>query len=144
VFSAIDHLGIATPSLSEGLALYAGVFGLEEGARETLPEQGVEVVALRCGGTGIELLAPTREDSAVGKFLANRGPGIHHVAYRVPDIRSALREASKQGLELVDSEPRIGAGGHLVAFLHPRSTGKVLIELVQTQPNRTVEAAEDV
>jgi methylmalonyl-CoA epimerase len=131
MFTALDHVGIATASLEQGLALYQGVFGLEVLLRETLAEQGLEVLAFRSGDQAVELLCPTRPDCAVGKFLADRGPGIHHVAYRVPDIRAALQAARDGGLELVDAEPRTGAGGHLVAFLHPRSTGKVLIELVE-------------
>jgi methylmalonyl-CoA/ethylmalonyl-CoA epimerase len=131
MFTALDHVGIATPSLEQAVALYQDVFGLDVERREVLPDQGVEVLAFRCGESAVELLAPTRPDSPVGKFLADRGPGIHHIAYLVEDIRDALERARASGLELVDSEPRIGAGGHLVAFLHPRSTGKALIELVQ-------------
>jgi methylmalonyl-CoA/ethylmalonyl-CoA epimerase len=131
MLTAIDHVGIATPSLEEGLALYTGVFGLEVGLRETLPSQGVEVVLIRCGGQAIELLAPTRPDSPVGKFLAERGPGLHHIAYGVGDLGAALAAAQEAGLELVDESPRLGAGGHLVAFLHPRSTGHALIELIE-------------
>ena len=132
LFTAIDHLGIATPSLDEALPLYMGVFGLEVTLRAVLEDQGVEVALLRCGSQQIELLAPTRPDSSVGTFLAERGSGLHHVAYRVPDIVAALAHCREAGLQLVDAAPRPGAGGHLVAFLHPRSTGKVLIELVET------------
>ena len=128
---AIDHVGIAVPSLVEGLTLYHDTFGLAVGLRETLEGQGVEVAMLACGDQQIELLAPTRDDSPVGKFLAERGAGIHHVAYRVPDLIVALAGCRASGLELVDEAPRLGAGGHLVAFLHPRSTGRALIELVQ-------------
>lgn len=131
MFTALDHIGIATPSLDESLALYTGVFGQEIELRETLESQGVEVVLLRCGEESIELLAPTRADSPVGKFLAERGPGLHHVAYRVDDVQAALNSAREAGIELVDLAPRIGAGGHRVAFLHPRSTGRALIELVE-------------
>jgi methylmalonyl-CoA epimerase len=131
MFVSIDHVGIATPSLDQGLALYQGVFGLDIALRETLPDQGVEIVAFRCGDETVELLAPIRPDSPIAKFLAERGPGIHHIAYRVHDIRDALKSAKSRGLELVDLEPRVGAGGYLVAFLHPRSTGRALIELVQ-------------
>jgi methylmalonyl-CoA epimerase len=127
---AIDHIGIATPSLAEGLALYRDSLGLAVVARETLEDQGVEVALLACGDQHVELLSPTRSDSPVGKFLAERGPGIHHVAYRVADVATALVECRAVGLELVDLVPRRGAGGRLVAFLHPRSTGRALIELV--------------
>lgn len=131
LFTAVDHIGIATPSLEEGRALYAGLFGLRELLREELQDQGVAVLMLRCGDAAIELLAPLREDSAVGRFLAERGPGLHHVAYRVADLRATLDRCRRAGLELVDQEPRRGAGGHLVAFLHPRGTGRVLIELIE-------------
>jgi methylmalonyl-CoA/ethylmalonyl-CoA epimerase len=131
MFTALDHVGIATTSLDQSLALYEGVFGLELLLRETLPDQGLEALAFRCGEQAVELLCPTRSDSPVGKFIADRGAGVHHIAYRVDDIRGALALARESGLELVDAEPRVGAGGHLVAFLHPRSTGRVLIELVQ-------------
>jgi methylmalonyl-CoA epimerase len=130
---AIDHVGIATPSLAEGLALYRDTLGLAIALHEVLEEQGVEVALLTCGGQHIELLAPIRPDSPVGKFLADRGAGIHHVAYRVPDLADALARCRESGLELVDQAPRRGAGGHLVAFLHPRSTGRALIELVEVR-----------
>ena len=131
LFTAVDHVGIATPSLDEGRALYEGLFGLAPSLRENLPDQGTAVLMLRCGETGIELLAPLSPESPVGKFLAERGPGLHHVAYRVPDISAALERCRRAGLELVDQVPRRGAGGHRVAFLHPRSTGRVLIELIE-------------
>lgn len=127
----IDHLGIAVTSLAEGLALYRDLFGLEIAFREVLPDQQVEVVMLRCGDRAVELLAPLSPEGPVGKFLAERGPGMHHVAYRVTDLVAALAQAAEAGLQLIDSTPRVGAGGHHVAFLHPRSTGRVLIELVE-------------
>ena len=129
--TGIDHIGIATHSLAEGLALYSGPFGLPIALRASMDDQGAEVVLIRCGDQHIEILAPTREDSPVGKFLAVRGPGLHHVAYRVPSIVAALARCRDAGLQIVDETPRPGAGGHLVAFLHPRDTGKVLIELIQ-------------
>src|SRR5579864_7688459 len=119
-FGGIDHIGIATPSLAEGLALYEGIFGQAVTLRDTLEDQGAEVVLLRCGEQRIELLAPTRADSPVGTFLAERGPGMHHVAYRVSDLFAALARCRDAGLQLVDATPRRGDGGHLVAFLHPR------------------------
>ncbi|HWE60956.1 MAG TPA: methylmalonyl-CoA epimerase [Chloroflexota bacterium] len=127
LFTAVDHIGIATPTLEQGLALYEHVFGLRGAPRQELPDQGTAVIMLRCGDTGIELLAPLAPDSPVGKFLAERGPGMHHVAYRVHDLQAALSYCRNAGLELIDQQPRQGAGGHLVAFLHPRSTGRVLI-----------------
>jgi methylmalonyl-CoA epimerase len=131
----IDHIGIATTALAEGLALYVDVFGLEVAFREVLPDQQVEVAMLRCGDRAVELLAPLAAESPVGKFLAERGPGMHHVAYRVADLVAALAHCAEAGLQLIDSAPRVGAGGHRVAFLHPRSTGRVLIELVEAPPN---------
>jgi methylmalonyl-CoA/ethylmalonyl-CoA epimerase len=127
----VDHIGIATTSLEQGLALYQGVLGLKVASREIIADQGVEVLAFQCAGADIELLQPTRADCSIAKFLAERGSGMHHVAYRVDDIRGALEHAREAGIELVDQTPRVGAGGHLVAFLHPRSTGRVLIELVE-------------
>lgn len=128
---SIDHIGIATASLEQSLALYEGVFGLDISSRESVDDQGVEIVAFDCDGAGIEFLEPTRPDCSIAKFLSERGAGVHHIAYRVDDIRAALARAREAGIELVDESPRIGAGGHLVAFLHPRSTGRVLIELVE-------------
>ncbi|HVA93240.1 MAG TPA: methylmalonyl-CoA epimerase [Chloroflexota bacterium] len=129
--SALDHIGIAATSLEESLQLYQTVLGLAPVWREVLEDQGVEVILLACGDQRVELLAPLRADSPVGKFLAERGPGMHHAAYRVPDLAAALAECRAAGLELVDEAPRRGAGGHMVAFLHPRSTGRVLIELIE-------------
>ncbi len=126
-----DHIGIATTSLESSVALYQDVLGLDVTSREVVADQGVEVLAFQCDGAEVELLHPTRDDCAVAKFLSERGAGVHHVAYRVSDIRAALARARDAGLELVDEKPRVGAGGHLVAFLHPRSTGRVLIELVE-------------
>lgn len=131
MIKGIDHVGIATESLEKGLALYQGVLGLEVASREVVADQGVEVLAFQCQGANIELLQPTRSDCSLAKFLAERGSGMHHVAYRVDDIRAAMASARDAGIDLVDETPRVGAGGHLVAFLHPRSTGRVLIELVE-------------
>lgn len=130
LFEALDHVGIAVPSLEEGLALYGGIFGMQVELRQDLPEQGTAVLLFRCGGARIELLAPLRPDSPVGIFLAERGAGIHHTAYRVRDLIWALERCRNAGLQVVDEVPRVGAGAHRVAFLHPRSTGRTLIELV--------------
>ena len=131
LLTTIDHVGIATPNLAEGRALYAGVFGMQVLFEQQLPDQGAQVVMLGGGTSRVELLAPLVDDSPVGRFLAERGAGIHHIAFRVDDLRSALIRCAEAGLQLVDVTPRLGAGGHLVAFLHPRSTGRVLIELVE-------------
>ncbi len=132
MFQQLHHVGIAAPDLDAAIALYEGLFEARFTHRETLEAQGVEVAlaALPNGGE-IELLAPTRNDTGVARFLAERGPGLHHTAYAVADLRAALAECRTRGIELIDAEPRIGAGGLRVAFLHPRDTGRVLIELVE-------------
>ncbi len=129
----IDHIGIATRGIEESLSFWRDALGLEVKHTETVEEQGVRVAMLPAGEPRIELLEPTGEDSPVAKFLARRGPGIHHVAVRVPDIRAALARLKEQGAKLIDSEPRIGAGGCLVAFVHPATAGGVLLELVEHQ-----------
>lgn len=126
-----DHIGIAVASLDEAVPLWEYLTGAPGSERETVGSQGVEVVFLGSGAARIELLAPTRDDSPIARFIERRGPGIHHIAYRVPDIRAALDRAEQQGLQLIDREPRPGAHGHLVAFVHPRATGGVLFEYVQ-------------
>ena len=104
---------------------------MQVGVREVMPEQGVEAVMLGNGPSYIELIAPVADDTGVARFLAKRGPGMHHVAFAVPHLESTLRELADSGVELIDSAPRRGLGGHMVAFLHPRSTGGVLTELVE-------------
>lgn len=127
----IDHLGIAVTSIEEALAFYRDAMGLELAARETVDDQGVHVAMLPIGESRVELLEPTGPDTPVGKFLAKRGPGLHHVCYQVPDIHAALERMKSAGARLIDESPRRGAGGHLVAFVHPASTGGVLVELSQ-------------
>lgn len=129
---ALDHVGIAVHSLDESLPLFESIAGAEGSGRERVESQGVEIVFVGTGEGRLELLAPTRDDSPVAKFLAKRGPGMHHLCYRVPDITAALEELSAAGYELIDREPRTGGHGHRVAFLHPRSTGGVLIELLES------------
>lgn len=131
LFSAIDHVGIAAHSIDQALPLYRDVFGLQVSFREIVAQQGTEVAFLQCGDSAVELLAPVGPESAVAAFLAERGPGVHHIAYRVENVEDALQRCAHDGLQLVDQHARVGAGGHLVAFLHPRGTGRVLIELVQ-------------
>jgi methylmalonyl-CoA epimerase len=126
----IHHLGVAVDDLDEALATYERLFGAELEHRETVPEQGIEAAAVRIGRGRVELLAALAEDTPVGKFLANRGPGMHHVAYEVADVRAALTELADQGAELVDLEPRQGLFGLEVAFLHPDAVHGVLAELV--------------
>lgn len=129
----LDHIGIATRELEEGFAVWRDALGLELSTTEEVPEQGVRVAMLEIGDTHVELLEPLTPDSAVGRFLAKRGPGIHHLAVEVKDIRASLSDLKSRGARLIDEEPRIGARGCLVAFIHPTSTNGVLLELVQHQ-----------
>jgi len=131
VFGLIDHVGIAVSDLDRAIALYEGTFGMPLVHRETVEEQGVEAVLLDVGDGHIELLSPLGPETVVGKFVEKRGEGLHHVAYRVDDIDAALANLQKVGIELIDSEARIGIRGSRVAFLHPKSTGGVLTELVE-------------
>jgi len=127
----LHHIGIATNQLAEGLAVWRDVLGLEIDATEDIAEQGVRVAMLPIGETHVELLQPLHPNSPVGKFLAKRGPGIHHIAIEVEDIRASLAALAGKGARLIDEEPRVGMGGCLVAFIHPSSTDGVLLELVQ-------------
>jgi len=127
----IDHIGIATNGIDDALRFWRDALGLEVTHTELVEEQGVRVAMLPAGEPRVELLEPTGPDSPVAKFIGKRGPGIHHVAVRVPDIRAALARLKAEGARLVDEEPRNGAGGCLVAFVHPASAGGVLLELVE-------------
>jgi methylmalonyl-CoA/ethylmalonyl-CoA epimerase len=129
----IHHIGIATKSLEDGLAVWRDTLGLELDSVEEVKEQGVRVGMMAVGDTHVELLEALSPDSAVGKFIAKRGPGIHHIAIEVKDIRKSLTELKNKGARLIDETPRVGAGGCLVAFVHPSTTNGVLLELVQHQ-----------
>jgi len=131
VFGRIDHIGVAVKDLEAGIELYQQSFGMELGLRETVEEQGVEAALLNVGDGHVELLAPLGSDTPVGKYLAKRGPGLHHVAYAVDDIDSTLERIAATGIELIDAKARVGIGGSRVAFLQPRSTGRVLTEIVE-------------
>jgi methylmalonyl-CoA epimerase len=131
MFGLIDHVGVAVDDLDAALALYQGAFAMPLAHRETVEEQGVEAVLLDVGSCHVELLSPLGPDTPVGKFLARSGPGLHHVAYRVDDIDAALAELERQGVRLIDTEPRTGIRNSRVAFCHPKSTGSVLTEIVQ-------------
>ncbi len=131
MFGLIDHIGVATDDLDASLALYGDSMKMPVSHREKVEEQGVEAVLLDVGDCHVELLAPLGPDTPVGKFLERKGPGLHHVAYRVQDIDATLAELADAGLELIDSEPRTGIRQSRVAFLHPRSTGGVLTEIVE-------------
>ncbi len=131
MFGRIDHIGVAVEDLDASIALYGERLGMEVQHRETVEEQGVEAVLLGVGESHVELLRPLGPDTAVGKFIARSGPGLHHVAYGTDDIESALESLRGAGLRLIDERPRAGIRGSRVAFLHPKSTGGVLTELVE-------------
>jgi methylmalonyl-CoA epimerase len=127
----IDHIGVAVEDLDAALALYESALKMPVVHRETVTEQGVEAILLDVGEGHVELLKPLGADTPVGKFLAKKGPGLHHVAYQVQDIELTLASLSGAGMRLIDETPRIGIRGSRVAFLHPASTGGVLTEIVQ-------------
>lgn len=130
----LDHVAVAVRSIAESQPLFELLTGGGSSVRERVAAQGVDVVFVgREGSARLELLEPSDPGSAVGRFIQKRGPGMHHVAYRVPDLEAALARLGDAGLELIDHTPRPGAGGHRVAFLHPRSCGGVLVELVEAR-----------
>ncbi|HVS21559.1 MAG TPA: methylmalonyl-CoA epimerase [Pyrinomonadaceae bacterium] len=129
----IDHIGIATHGIDDAAKFWREALGLDIAETEEVAEQKVRVATLPIGESRIELLEATSEDSPISKFLDQRGPGIHHIAVRVDDIRATLAKMKEKGARLIDEQPRTGAGGCLVAFVHPSSTGGVLLELVQNR-----------
>ena len=131
MFGRIDHIGVAVTDLDAAIALYEESYAMELVHRETVTEQGVEAVLLDVGENHVELLSPLGDDTPVGKFLAKKGPGLHHVAYQVQDIEATLTSLKAAGLKLIDETPRTGIRNSRVAFLHPASTGGVLTEIVQ-------------
>jgi methylmalonyl-CoA/ethylmalonyl-CoA epimerase len=131
VFDRIDHVGVAVEEIDASLALYRDLFELDVAHREIVEDLGVEAVLLDVGENHVELLAPLGADTPVGKFLAKRGPGLHHVAYQVFDIDATLAALAQAGAELIDKQPRTGIRDSRVAFLHPRALGGVLTEIVQ-------------
>jgi len=146
----IEHIGIATRALEEAVGFWRDALGLRVEEIEEVAEQGVRVAMLPIGETRIELLEPTGQDSPIAKFLEKRGPGIHHIAVRVADIRATLAGLKESGARLIDETPRVGAGGCLVAFIHPSTTNGVLLELVEETPrahaaadNKAVDRAAD-
>lgn len=132
MLTRIHHVGIAVADLDESIERYRAALGAELVHRAVNEKEGLEAAFLRTGEGEVELMTATRPESPVGKFLAKRGPGLHHVAYGVSDIAAALADARSAGLELIDSEPRMGMHGTLIAFVHPKTMGGVLTELVQT------------
>lgn len=133
MFDRIDHLGIAVApeDLDDQIAYHRDVLGFELVHRETVESQGVEAVLFDVGENHVELISPLGPDTGVAKFLAKNGPGLHHVAYQTQDIVSALATLKERGVQLIDAEPRVGIRNSRVAFLHPKSTGKVLTELTE-------------
>jgi methylmalonyl-CoA/ethylmalonyl-CoA epimerase len=129
--SKIQHLGVAVDSIDKALNFWRDALGLELQEIEVVADQGVRVAMLPLGESRIELLEATGAETPVGKFIAKRGPGIHHICVEVADIRAKLADLKARGVRLIDEEPRVGAGGALVAFVHPASTGGVLIELTE-------------
>ena len=131
MFARIDHIGVAVEDLGAAISLYETTFGMAVVHRETVTEQGVEAVLLDVGENHVELLSPLGPDTPVGKFLAKKGPGLHHVAYQTTDIEAALQAAKDCGMRLIDETPRTGIRNSRVAFLHPAATLGVLTEIVQ-------------
>jgi methylmalonyl-CoA epimerase len=131
MFARVDHIGVAVEDLDAAIALYEQSYEMELVHREVVQEQGVEAVLLDVGENHVELLAPLGPDTPVGKFLAKRGPGLHHVAYQVTDIEATLDALRSAGMRLIDETPRVGIRNSRVAFLHPKSSGGVLTEIVQ-------------
>jgi methylmalonyl-CoA/ethylmalonyl-CoA epimerase len=127
----IDHIGVATDDLDGAIALYEGTMGMPVAHRETVESQGVEAVLLDVGEGHVELLRPLGPDTPVGRYLERKGPGLHHVAYAVDDIEGVLGKLKESGIDLIDSEPRVGIRDSRVAFVHPRSTDGVLTEIVE-------------
>ena len=127
----LDHVAIAVPSIASTLPFYELIVGAAGSAIEAVPEQGVNVVFVGSGPTRVELIEPTRPDTGVARFLENHGPGLHHIAYRVPDLEATLAALAERGTPLIDRVPREGRHGHRIAFLHPRAAHGVLIELIE-------------
>ncbi len=131
MFASIDHIGVAVDDLEAAIELHRDTFGMPLVHRETIDGQGVQAALLDVGDSHVELLAPLADDTPVGRFLARRGPGLHHVAYRVDDVDSALEALRAAGVRLLDETPRPGIRGSRIAFLHPSAAGGVLTEIVQ-------------
>jgi methylmalonyl-CoA/ethylmalonyl-CoA epimerase len=134
MFTVVDHIGFAVSDVEEAIAHYTAAFGLTEWERISLPDRHMAVGVARLGDTLLELIAPTSEQAAFAKFLKDKGPGVHHIAYRVDDINASLAELKERGVPLIDKEPRPGIHNTLIAFVHPKAGGQgVLVELVQHQ-----------
>ena len=128
----VEHIGVAVKSIDEALKVFHGALGLEVESRSEMPERGLKVAFVAVGNTHIELLEATNDTSTIAKFVRVRGEGIHHISLQVKDIDKALAECRAKGLKLIDEQPRSGAGGGRIAFIHPSSTNGVLIELEES------------
>ena len=128
----IEHVALAVADLDAAIAHYREVWGIEVSHREKVEDQGVEEAMLPLGDTFLQLVAPTGEETTVGRFLANRGEGLHHLAYEVDDLARTLEDMKAKGVQLIDEVPRRGGRGHLVAFVHPKSNHGLLVELIQS------------
>lgn len=134
MFQVVDHIGFAVKDVEEAIAYYTSAFGLTEWERISMPDRHMAVGVARLGDTLLELIAPTSEDAAFAKFLRDKGPGVHHIAYRVEDIVASLAELQARGVPLIDKAPRPGIHNTLIAFVHPKAGAQgVLVELVQHQ-----------
>jgi methylmalonyl-CoA/ethylmalonyl-CoA epimerase len=131
MFTAVDHIGFAVRDIEEAIGFYSQQFGVAEWERIALPERHMLVAAAYVGGTLLELIAPTSDEAAFARYLSEKGPGMHHIAYRVEDIHAALAQVQARGVRVIDEQPRHGLHNTLVAFLHPKSCMGVLVELVQ-------------
>ena len=129
--AVLDHIGIAVKQIEDALKTYK-LLGIVPGHREVVSDQGVELQMLPVGEARLELLQPMNADSPVSKFIQKKGEGLHHIALKVPDITAALESCREEGIRLIDNQPRLGAGGCMIAFVHPASTGGVLVELVES------------
>jgi methylmalonyl-CoA/ethylmalonyl-CoA epimerase len=128
----IEHVALAVADLDAAIAHYREVWGIEVSHREKVEDEGVEEAMLPFGDTFLQLVAPTGEETTVGRFLANRGEGLHHLAYEVDDLPGTLEDLRAKGVQLIDEVPRRGGRGHLVAFVHPKSNHGLLVELIQS------------
>src|SRR5262245_59313660 len=133
MLEAIDHIGFAVRDIDESIAFYSTMLGVSNWERIALPDRHMDVAVAHVGGVLLELIAPTSDTAAFAKYLRERGPGMHHIAYRVDDIAAALAQLKARGAQLIDETPHIGLHNNLVAFVHPKSMQGVLVELVQHQ-----------
>jgi methylmalonyl-CoA/ethylmalonyl-CoA epimerase len=133
MLEAVDHIGFAVHDIDESITFYSAMFGITDWERMALPDRFMDVAVARVGGVLLELIAPTSDAAAFAKYLRERGPGMHHIAYRVNDVAAALAQLKARGAQLIDETPKVGLHNHLVAFVHPKSMQGVLVELVQYQ-----------